>query len=792
MKTPQHVPQQRVLSASRRFALALAVALGLGATASAQLTVTNGDFDNYTGLTATGNGWYGGPAGSVPFGWTGSSANNSYLVYSGICNLAQWGAGGLSQMVGTTTNDTAVVLRFDNNKILNAAGGTINAVILDASNNVLATNQFGPGSLGAALVAPNVPSNTAIVIKLIRSGVNSGLTHVSVLTMATNAPPVITQQPMPYTALPSVASSATIMNLQAYGIPPLSYQWRSNGVALSLQTNKTLTVTGPGSYTAVLTDGNGLSVTSAVAQVVATNVMPVLNGDFSQRKRPGANPAWMTLDAPNNLSGWNGSGHTYALNNDANSNLGGWAVAHTAYNPWYDFQVNASGPFTAVVAFRARATSGTPAETARLVVGTTTNSQAVTINTTPGSYMVAFTNTVGSGNMLLNFSGVGGSYLASVSAVAFVGATDAPIITMQPTASQLLLPGQNLNLAVQALGIPPLSYQWRTNGVALGGQTAPTLSISGVGPSDAGSYTVVVTGGNGMSATSTVAQVNIPSTPPITILSDPLNGTGSLNGTIPSSRGGIGNQPWAAGTNMVMDGTTLTLANAIDAAFLPFTPDSGNIYTLSCEMNITASTSDFSWVGMGFSESAEVADAPYYGLDAGTPYAWMAQVGNGNFYLFRGPGAGNSAGAALPIGPGYNYVHTNTVVLNTAAAQWTVEWLVDGVSKAGPLPITTGNPVLGYIDLGTCGTNSTSDVLSGTYANLKVTAVLPRIIPSLSLQTSGSDATLSWDIAAGGWALESSASLSSPSWTVVPGVVNNSVTVPIGTGSLFFRLRSAY
>jgi predicted MFS family arabinose efflux permease len=97
---------------------------------------------------------------------------------------------------------------------------------------------------------------------------------------------------------------------------------------------------------------------------------------------------------------------------------------------------------------------------------------------------------------------------------------------------------------------------------------------------------------------------------------------------------------------------------------------------------------------------------------------------------------------------------------------------VDGVSKAGPLPITTGNPVLGCIDLGTCGTNSTSDVLSGTYANLKVTAALPRIIPSLNLQKSGSDATLSWDIAAGGWALESSASLSSPSWTVVPGVVN--------------------
>ena len=41
-----------------------------------------------------------------------------------------------------------------------------------------------------------------------------------------------------------------------------------------------------------------------------------------------------------------------------------------------------------------------------------------------------------------------------------------------------------------------------------------------------------------------------------------------------------------------------------------------------------------------------------------------------------------------------------------------------------------------------------------------------------------------------GYVLESSASLINPNWTPVPGVVNNSVTIPIGAGNSFFRLKT--
>jgi len=40
-----------------------------------------------------------------------------------------------------------------------------------------------------------------------------------------------------------------------------------------------------------------------------------------------------------------------------------------------------------------------------------------------------------------------------------------------------------------------------------------------------------------------------------------------------------------------------------------------------------------------------------------------------------------------------------------------------------------------------------------------------------------------------GFTLQSTDSLTSPSWTPVDGVANNSVTVTIGAGSKFYRLR---
>jgi len=61
--------------------------------------------------------------------------------------------------------------------------------------------------------------------------------------------------------------------------------------------------------------------------------------------------------------------------------------------------------------------------------------------------------------------------------------------------------------------------------------------------------------------------------------------------------------------------------------------------------------------------------------------------------------------------------------------------------------------------------------------------------PTISISRSGTSLTLSWPASDTGFTLESADSLPNSTWTAVPGVANNSVTVQIGPGSKFYRLR---
>ena len=93
------------------------VFLALVSQTSAGLIVTNGDFEDLTGLTAQGGGWYSG----VPAGWSG--INTTFTVFdtgsTNVANLGQLAGDGsspavfLSQSVGTTDVIGNVTLTFD-------------------------------------------------------------------------------------------------------------------------------------------------------------------------------------------------------------------------------------------------------------------------------------------------------------------------------------------------------------------------------------------------------------------------------------------------------------------------------------------------------------------------------------------------------------------------------------------------------------------------------------------------------------------------------------------------------
>jgi hypothetical protein len=59
---------------------------------------------------------------------------------------------------------------------------------------------------------------------------------------------------------------------------------------------------------------------------------------------------------------------------------------------------------------------------------------------------------------------------------------------------------------------------------------------------------------------------------------------------------------------------------------------------------------------------------------------------------------------------------------------------------------------------------------------------------SLSIVVQGSNVVVSWPAADTGWTLQSSGGLTSPVWQSVPGVANNSVTLPVAGAASYFRL----
>jgi pectate lyase len=104
---------------------------------------------------------------------------------------------------------------------------------------------------------------------------------------------------------------------------------------------------------------------------------------------------------------------------------------------------------------------------------TITNAQV----TDTGGYSVIVTNAYGSAS--------------SGSANLTVTVPTAPSIITQPQ-DLTVLPGQNAVFNVTAGGSAPLGYQWYDNNTLLTNATGSTLTLSNVQPSDAGSYSVVV------------------------------------------------------------------------------------------------------------------------------------------------------------------------------------------------------------------------------------------------------------------------------------------------------------
>ena len=110
-----------------------------------------------------------------------------------------------------------------------------------------------------------------------------------------------------------------------------------------------------------------------------------------------------------------------------------------------------------------------------------------------------------------------------------------PTILTDPV-SQTIQPitniATNVTFSVMAGGSPPLRYQWRWNGTNLAGASGTALTLTNVGPAQAGNYAVLVANDGG-SVTSQVAVLTVlPALVPPAILANPRSQLVSTGETV--------------------------------------------------------------------------------------------------------------------------------------------------------------------------------------------------------------------------------------------------------------------
>jgi hypothetical protein len=90
----------------------------------------------------------------------------------------------------------------------------------------------------------------------------------------------------------------------------------------------------------------------------------------------------------------------------------------------------------------------------------------------------------------------------------------------------------NVTFSVTAGGSPPLRFQWRWNGTNLGGASGTSLTLTNVGPAQAGNYNVVVTNDGGAVTSQVAVLTLLPALVPPAILSNPRSQLVSTGETV--------------------------------------------------------------------------------------------------------------------------------------------------------------------------------------------------------------------------------------------------------------------
>jgi hypothetical protein len=353
--------------------------------------------------------------------------------------------------------------------------------------------------------------------------------------------PAITTHPSSQTVTAGANVSLTVA---ASGTAPLSYQWLLNGANLPGATSPTLTLNGvttgqTGNYSCIVTNAAGSATSSAAALTVNPAILaPTITTQPANQSVTAGATANFTVVATGTaplsyqwrLNGANLAGATSATLNLTAVPLGQSGGSYSCVVTNAAGSATSSAATLTVTAAAIAPTIATQPVNQTVTAGTTASFAVVASGTAPLSYQWRLNgaNIVGATSATLTLTSVttgqsGGSYSVVVTNVAgsvTSGAATltvnpapiAPTITTQPT-TQTVTAGTNVSFTVAASGTAPLSYQWRLNGVNLGGATSATLTLTGVTTGQSGgSYSCFVSNVAG-TATSSVAVLTVNAAP---------------------------------------------------------------------------------------------------------------------------------------------------------------------------------------------------------------------------------------------------------------------------------------
>ncbi|MFL6337348.1 MAG: pectinesterase family protein [Pyrinomonadaceae bacterium] len=200
-----------------------------------------------------------------------------------------------------------------------------------------------------------------------------------------------------------------------------------------------------------------------------------------------------------------------------------------------------------------------------------------------------------------------------------------PVITSQPQPTNLTVQvGSNVTMSVAASG-NALSYQWQRNGNAISGNVSaatPTLNLTNVQLSDAGSYTALVSNASGgVSSQPVMLNVSVdPVPPPPAITAQPADTNapvGSATGLSVSATGDGLFYQWFKNGALIPGATQATLgfasAQVADSAdyYVVVSNSSGSVTSSNAKLLVVSTMQATGFAPSNFASNVDV-DAPLY------------------------------------------------------------------------------------------------------------------------------------------------------------------------------------